>query len=80
MNFNNDIAINENGFLFNPVTGDIFVLNAIAQEIVSMLHKGISQQIIIENIQHRYNVDKETIIHDYNSFLTMLGLYGIIKH
>ena len=42
MKINKDLAISENGFLFNPATGESFTANPMAFEIIRMLKEGQS--------------------------------------
>jgi len=40
MKINQSIAISENGFVFNPITGDSFTLNNTGIQILTMLKSG----------------------------------------
>jgi hypothetical protein len=76
MNIRKDIAISDNGFIFDPVTGESYTLNPIAVEILSLYKDGNSKNVIIEVLLKKYDVpeieleksisDFENMINDYN--------------
>lgn len=57
MKLNQSIAISENGFVFNPATGDSFTLNNTGMQIISMLKSGKTIDDIKELLTAEYDVD-----------------------
>lgn len=57
MKLNQSIAISENGFVFNPATGDSFTLNNTGMQIISMLKSGKTIDDIKESLTAEYDVD-----------------------
>jgi len=58
MKVNQSIAISENGFIFNPITGDTFTLNDSGFQILTMLKSGKSQDEIKDKLLSEYEVDE----------------------
>ena len=72
MKLKRNIAISENGFLFNPETGDSFLLNPIAREIVNFLKEGNDVAEVKQILFDRYEVDLVTLEKNLEDFLEML--------
>jgi hypothetical protein len=72
MKLKRNIAISENGFLFNPETGDSFIVNPIAKEILNYLEEGYDIEKLKQLILDRYEVDLVTLEKNLEDFLGML--------
>ncbi|MDY0343541.1 MAG: PqqD family protein [Lentimicrobium sp.] len=77
MKINKDLAISENGFLFNPATGESFTANPMAFEIISMLKEGQRSEKIIEWATQHYLVEKSTVEKDLHDFFGLLRLHQL---
>jgi len=56
-----NIAISENGFVFNPSTGDSFTLNSTGKEVLTLIKDGKNIDQILELMQEKYEVDSVTL-------------------
>lgn len=63
---------------FNPENGDMYELNDVSEEIISMLSKGMSGVTILEELSKNYDVDEQTIIDDVAPLLDRLVELGIL--
>ncbi len=63
---------------FNPENGDMYELNDVSEEIISMLSKGMSGAAILEELSKNYDVDEQTIIEDVSPLLDRLIELGIL--
>lgn len=63
---------------FNPENGDMYELNDVSEEIISMLSKGMSGVTILEELAKNYDVDEQTIIEDVSPLLDRLIELGIL--
>jgi hypothetical protein len=79
MKLKSNIAISDNGFVFDPTTGDSFNLNYTGVEILKMIKNGNSETEMIENILKKYDVDKETVEHNVFDFIRMLSHFNLIE-
>jgi len=72
MKINQNLAISENGFLFNPSTGESFTVNPIGAEIINLFKEGLDLEQISNRITSEYNVEKSSFekdLHDFNYIL-----------
>jgi len=72
MKINENIAINETGLLFNPVSGESYSVNPIGSEIIKFLKEGKVYSEIKDFVITRYNIDENTFEKDYNDFINIL--------
>lgn len=78
MKVNRNLAISENGFVFNPTTGDSFSVNELGSKIINLIKEGKSEEDIINQIQTEYETEKSTIEKDYNEFIKLLSNHQLI--
>jgi hypothetical protein len=79
MNVRKNIAINDEGFLFNPSTGDSFSTNPIGAELINLLKKNVSMEEIIEIICQKYDVDRLLFERDLEDFTIQLKDFNILE-
>jgi len=79
MRVRKNIATSEEGFLFNPTTGDSFSTNAIGAEIVLLMKKDIPMTEVVETICSKYDVDKALFERDLEEFGLQLKDYSILE-
>lgn len=80
MNINKNIAISENGFVFNPSTGDSFSLNPIGTDIIKLLKEEKSVSEIVSELCKKYEVEKYNLENDINDFVFILEQYQLIEN
>ncbi|MGN7610763.1 PqqD family protein [Magnetococcales bacterium HHB-1] len=73
------LAINEQGFAFNPESGESFTLNIIAREIIEAIKAGIDSQSIVMQLVETYDVNFEEAYADVIDFMEHLKMYGLLK-
>lgn len=78
MKVNRNLAISENGFVFNPTTGDSFSVNELGAMIINEIKAGKSKNEILEVVSNDYNADKSTIEKDLNEFLEILTNHQLV--
>ena len=72
MKLRKNIATSENGFIFNPATGDSFSGNAIAAEILAMMKTGTPPAAIKQIIFEKYEVSPEQLERDWDDWVLQL--------
>lgn len=77
MKISEEINISENGFLFNPNTGDSFNLNPTALKLVSLIKKGFDIDQVKNAFMLEYEVDDLTFEKDFYEFLSLLKFHGL---
>jgi hypothetical protein len=74
------LAINEEGFIFDPITGNSFVTNQTGLFILKKLREGLSEEEIVKALTEEFEVNEETARRDFYDFLEQLRVYlGIEK-
>ena len=79
MRLKKNIATSEEGFIFNPGTGDSFSTNEIGTDIISLLKDEETHQIIIDTICSKYDVDQNQFEKDLDDYLSQLKDYTILE-
>jgi hypothetical protein len=79
MKINENIAINETGFLFNPINGESYSVNPLGAEIIKLLKEGKDFDDIKDVIIQKYNVDENTFERDYSDFINILKQNNLIE-
>jgi len=77
MKIRKNVAVSDNGFLFNPLTGDSYSVNLIGQEIIRYLKDGKSEEEIMKTITDGYMIDNNTAEKDFLDFKRMLEAYKL---
>lgn len=73
-----EIAINLDGFAFDPRTGEGYRLNGTGHFIFKCLRSGMSEKQISDAIAKEYDIPKELAFQDLQDFLLQLKLQGLI--
>ncbi|MBK5195936.1 MAG: PqqD family protein [Proteiniphilum sp.] len=80
MNIRKNIAISENGFIFNPLTGDSFSVNETGLFILQKLKEGENKETIMKTLQDEFELDANSAEIDLNDFLSMLKSYQLTEY
>lgn len=72
MQLRKNIATSEDGFLFNPSTGDSWSANPMAAEWLTLLKDGRSREEIMELIMNKYEVERSRVERDWEDFMKQL--------
>jgi len=72
MNIRKNIATSENGFIFNPATGDSYSTNGIASMILMAMKAGKAEQDIKWEILERYEVGPDQLNRDWDDYMGQL--------
>jgi hypothetical protein len=80
MKVNRNLAISENGFVFNPTTGDSFSVNELGALIINEIKSGKSKREIIETISLEFDAEKSTIEKDFNEYLDVLTNHQLVEN
>lgn len=72
MKLKSNIATSENGFIFNPTTGDSFTSNRIAAEILAYMKLAETEQEIKKRILDKYEVETNQLERDWDDYMLQL--------
>ncbi len=79
MKIRKNIAISDEGLVFNPVTGESFSVNPIGIRIISLMKEGKSRTEIKKALHEEYDIDEKTLEKDLDDFTGMLNQYQILE-
>ena len=79
MKIKSNIATSENGFIFNPATGDSFSGNGMAAVLLLAMKSGKSESEIKQNIMDRYNVDQAQLDLDWEDWMIQLKEANLLE-
>lgn len=73
------VAINDNGFLFDPSTGESYTTNPVAREIIFMMKQLAPAEQIRSAIMEKYEVDELTLEKNLIDFYGMLHHFNLVE-
>ncbi len=80
MDIRKNIAVSENGFIFNPLTGDSFSVNQTGVFILRKMKEGDSNEDIMKALQEEYELDTYIAEKDLYDFLSLLKSYQLTEN
>ncbi|MFT3753538.1 MAG: PqqD family protein [Paludibacter sp.] len=79
MKLKKNIATSEEGFVFNPATGDSFSTNPIGADILNLLKEDKTLPEIIESVCSKYDVEPIQFERDLEDFISQLKDFYILE-
>lgn len=79
MKLKSNVAISENGFIFNPTTGESYTVNPIGLNILQYLKNNEPKEAIINNLVKDYETEYAAAEKDYEDFSEMLKKFGLVE-
>ncbi len=79
MKINRNLSINDNGCVFNPITGESFNVNPIATFILNLLKQDTPEDEIKKLLLEKYETDVSMVEKDYYDFLLMLKTLNLVE-
>ncbi len=78
MKISEEIKISDNGFVFNPKTGDSFNINSSGLELIRLISQGKDFEIIKTIFLEKYEVDELSFEKDFYEFCSLLKNYQVM--
>ena len=75
----NDLAISNNGFIFDPSSGNSYRTNEVGLFIIECLKENQSKEKIIEDLLEHYEIDKNEVEVDLIEFFKELKNNYLLK-
>jgi len=73
-----NLAMNDNGFIFDPNTGYSYTSNETGLYILKEMAAGKEKAAIREQIMADYDVSEDNFNSDYEHYLMMLGALSLV--
>ena len=80
MKVRKNIATSDEGFIFNPSTGDSFSTNGIGAEIIRLLKKDMTTKELLEVLAEKYDADRMLLERDLEDFCIQLKEFNILNN
>lgn len=74
-----DLAISETGFIFDPMSGATFTVNAAGACIIQCLREGRRRSDIIARLRNTFTVENSDLDSDLGEFIRLLVQQGILS-
>lgn len=74
----NQLAINDEGFVFDPVGGSSFTVNKSGLFILNAIKQGLNDQQIIEGLAAEFDDTPEEMQRDLDDFIGRLKSYRLV--
>jgi len=74
-----NIALSENGFVFNPSTGDSYTLNNTGKEVMIMIKEGKNINQIEDMLFEKYDIDRISLERYLADFINDLSVYNLME-
>jgi hypothetical protein len=74
-----ELAISENGFVFDPHSGGTFTLNVTGQWVVKGLRDGLAPEDIIGQLRASFDDVTNEVAADVRDFIRTLSSFGLIS-
>ena len=79
MKLKSNIATSENGFIFNPATGDSFSSNDMAATLLEAMKSGKTEDNIKQDILSRYEVSESQLNRDWDNWMLQLKEANLLE-
>ena len=73
----NNLSIQENGFVFDPATGESYILNPVALEMMNFLSQGQTREEMKQYYLDVYDVDEWEFEKAYLDFIALLDKHHL---
>ncbi len=73
------LAINEEGFIFDPETGNSYTVNQTGLFIIKLLKEKKNEEEIVKEITEEFEVEEDIARRDLVDFLEQLRVYGLME-
>ena len=79
MSIKGNIALSDNGFVFNPSTGDSYTLNNTGKEALELIKEGKNISQIADLMLEKYDVDRVILERYLVDFMNDLRINNLLE-
>lgn len=73
------IALSDEGFIFDPETGNSYTVNPTGLFILKLLKEGKGQEEIAKALAEEFDVSEKEALRDTADFIEQLRFYGLVE-
>ena len=71
------LAINNEGFVFDPETGNSYTVNQVGKSIIELLREGVPEDELTEKLLEKFDTTKDSLDRDIPDFLRQLKFFSL---
>jgi len=75
----NRVALNDEGFIFDPETGNSYTVNKTGLFVIKLLKEGKSEEEIIKALTEHFEVSEDEAKRDLLDFIEQLRINGLLE-
>ncbi|MEK6558181.1 MAG: PqqD family protein [Candidatus Margulisiibacteriota bacterium] len=79
MSIKENLSLNESGFIFNPTTGESYMVNPTGLYIMHLLKTNSDHQQVKQDLIDRFSLDAMQVEKDFREFMNTLEYFQLIE-
>ena len=80
MKIRENLAVSDNGFVFDPETGESFTVNQVGVSIIKQLQTDPDHDTLIQILEEEYEIDSLTLEKSIHDFMTMMQEFKLTEN
>jgi len=80
MKIRENLAVSDNGFVFDPETGESFTVNEVGVSIIKQLQKNTESEELMNVLEGEYEIDRLTLEKSISDFLIMMREFKLTEN
>ena len=80
MKIRENLAVSDNGFVFDPETGESFTVNEVGVSIIKQLQKDSDQEKLVSILEEEYEIDSLTLEKSISDFMIMMQEFKLTEN
>jgi len=80
MKIRENLAVSDNGFVFDPETGESFTVNEVGVSIIKQLQNNSDHDELIQVLEEEYEIDRLTLEKSISDFMTMMQEFKLTEN
>lgn len=73
------LAISNDNFAFDPVSGQSYSLNGTGKEIIDLMIENKSDEEIVQTIVNKYDITEDEAFLEISDFLSKLRVFNLVE-
>ncbi|MBN2668372.1 MAG: PqqD family protein [Bacteroidales bacterium] len=80
MKVRSNLAVSEDGFVFDPKTGESYTVNEVGISVLQHLSRGTQIDALVDALEKEYDADRYTLEKTVGDFVQMMKEYNLLDH
>jgi hypothetical protein len=80
MKIRSNLAVSEDGFVFDPKSGESFTVNEVGVQIIQQLNAGEDIEGVKAHLIEQYEIDPYTLEKSIQDFIYMMDEFKLLEH